>query len=238
MVRLRETLVDNSPMSSAIRSYFAAVACVMLPAMLLADAAAQQAPVPDAAKPTSMAPFVDAAHALGGAALVRELRSGGYLLYMRHAFAGAPKEACPGEAALTEEGQSQARQVGLALRTLRIPVARVEASQTCRTQDTARLLDVGPVTDNPDLNPASLRAPVTDYAEQFRYLLRRPPKNSNWMMVSHVQGFPDPLDRILIGLAEVVVYRFDGGSRALPVARIPLQAWPTLISDAASAPGN
>lgn len=181
-----------------------------------------------------MAPFVDAAHALSGVALVRELRAGGYLLYMRHAFAGAPQPACPGEAALTEEGQSQARQVGAALRTLRIAVARIEASQTCRTQDTARLLDLGPVSINPDLNPASLRAPVSDYAEQFKYLLRRAPKGENWMMVSHVQGFPDPLHRILIGLAEVVVYRFDSGAHALPVARIPLQAWPTLISDAAT----
>ncbi|MEO7941521.1 MAG: histidine phosphatase family protein [Burkholderiaceae bacterium] len=225
-------------MNRAPYCHFAVFATMILPLFVGSAVHAQQTAAPIAQPPPAMAPFVDSVRALRGADLLRELRAGGYLLYMRHAFAGPPQPVCPGEAALTEEGQSQARQVGAALRALRVPVSRIEASRTCRTQDTARLLDLGPVTVNPDLDPASLRVPVADFGEQFKYLLRRPPEGGNWLMVSHVQGAPDPQDRILIGYAEIVVYRFEDGPRALPLARIPLQAWPRLISKAKAQPSN
>ena len=183
-------------------------------------------------------PFVDPAEELKGLALIKALRAGGFVLYMRHALAGWPKPSCSGEAGLTEEGEEQARLVGAALHELKIPVAVVRASETCRAKDTARLIDIGEVTTSLDLNPTSMRPPVGEYAQQFKYLLQIPPHNSNTLLVSHVQGSQTLAERILIEPAEIVVYRSRGTGKAVPLARIPHAAWAGLIAAARAEPVN
>lgn len=183
-------------------------------------------------------PFVDPGQEIRGLALVKALRGGGFVLFMRHAFAGPPKPPCPNEAALTAEGEDQARQVGVALRELKVPIASIKASETCRTFDTAKLLDLGQVATNADLNPATTRRPVSEYAEQFKYLLESPPLGSNLLLVSHVQGSAKLEERILIDYAEIVVYRPDSSGKAQPVARVPLVAWAGLVAAAAADPAK
>ena len=184
----------------------------------------------------AMPPFVDPGHEIKGAALVKALRAGGFILFMRHAFAGSPKPPCPNEAMLTPEGEDQARQVGAALRELKVPIAIIKASETCRAADTARLLNLGVVTGSADLNPAVMRRPVSDYMEQFKYLLERPPEHSNILLVSHVQGSAKLEQRILIDYAEIVVYRPGAGDLPEAVARIPLGTWAGLITAVAAEP--
>jgi hypothetical protein len=86
-------------------------------------------------------------------------RDPGIVTLVRHARApgtGGPQGFTLGECAtqrnLSEEGRTQARTLGAALRAVGVRDADVRSSQWCRCLDTARLLDVGPVREAPSLN--------------------------------------------------------------------------------------
>ena len=82
-----------------------------------------------------------------GASLVEALQAGGYVLYMRHAATekdyadqiSAVMGDCSTQRMLSETGWHDARRIGRALETLRVPVAEVYASQYCRAWQTADL---------------------------------------------------------------------------------------------------
>jgi hypothetical protein len=86
--------------------------------------------------------------ALEGTALVSALRAGGLTLYFRHTATdfsqndsrtGAYDE-CATQRNLSDEGRTQAREIGEAVRKLGLPVGEVIASPFCRTMETARLM--------------------------------------------------------------------------------------------------
>ena len=216
---------------------FLLFSCLVLrPVIVLAQAAAPADPMalPPAYPANITSPVPATADELHGKELLRALRGGGFLLFMRHAQAGDTRANCPDEAVLTEVGESQARTVGAAISQLKLPVMAVQASETCRARETANLLGVAPVAANPALNPGSIRGKPYDFLQKFSYLLVPPPSGSNLILVSHVQEAPTREDRILIELAEIVVYRAKAGTRAVPVARIPARAWKSLIAADAS----
>ena len=165
---------------------------------------------------------------LKGAALVSALRTGGFVLFMRHADAGESRPECPNESSLTPEGEAEARQVGTGIKVLGIPISSIQVSQTCRTRQTAELLRAGPLSVNSDLNPPALRKLSADHPQRFDFLLQEPPPGSNILLVSHIQGATNPLHRILIDQAEIVVYQRGGEGTAVAVARIKAQAWADL----------
>lgn len=91
--------------------------------------------------------------------LLEALREGRAVALMRHAPApgtGDPAGFRLGDCAtqrnLSAEGRAQARATGARLRAAGITRARVYSSQWCRCLETARLLDVGAVTEMPALN--------------------------------------------------------------------------------------
>ena len=82
--------------------------------------------------------------------LVDVLRQGGYHLFFRHAITDGqdphkvnpPNETiahCASQRLLNEAGRAQARQIGLTITQLGIPVGDVYASPFCRCEETARL---------------------------------------------------------------------------------------------------
>lgn len=78
---------------------------------------------------------------------------------MRHALApgtGDPDSFrlgdCSTQRNLNEAGRAQAAAIGNSIDRAGIPVTRVLTSQWCRAAETARLLDVGPVVEEPALN--------------------------------------------------------------------------------------
>ncbi|WP_298234615.1 histidine phosphatase family protein [uncultured Azohydromonas sp.] len=87
------------------------------------------------------------------------LREDGAIVLFRHAEApgiGDPTGFRLGDCAtqrnLSEAGREQARRSGEELRRQRIPVGAVWSSQWCRTRDTAALMALGPVRDEPAFN--------------------------------------------------------------------------------------
>jgi phosphohistidine phosphatase SixA len=95
----------------------------------------------------------------GAAELWRALRAGGHVALMRHANApgiGDPPEfrigQCSTQRNLDEAGRAQARATGEAFRANGVARVEVRSSQWCRALETARLLDLGPVEEDPNLN--------------------------------------------------------------------------------------
>jgi len=141
------------------------------------------------------------AAALEGRALVAALREGGYTIYFRHAptdwgqqdrvqTAGDWTSCDPAAMRqLSTEGRAIAVRIGEAIRTLGVPVATVLSSEYCRAWETARLLDLGPVTRTRDImnmraaRHVGGRDAVIRRAQ--RVLAQPPPGGANVVVVGH-----------------------------------------------------
>ena len=93
------------------------------------------------------------------ASMIGKMKTGGHILMIRHALApgtGDPANFRIGDCAtqrnLDDRGRNQARSIGDWLRTQGIDSARVYSSQWCRCLETAKLLEMGSVTELPALN--------------------------------------------------------------------------------------
>lgn len=98
-------------------------------------------------------------------ALWEALRSGEHVALMRHAIApgtGDPTYftlgACETQRNLSDEGRAQAQRIGARFRANGIGSATIFSSQWCRCEDTARLLQLGPVNPLPALNSVYQRS--------------------------------------------------------------------------------
>lgn len=81
------------------------------------------------------------------------------IVLFRHASApgiGDPSnfrlDDCSTQRNLDDTGRAQARRIGERLKAKGVPVGAVWTSQWCRTRETARLMDLGPVRDEPAFN--------------------------------------------------------------------------------------
>jgi broad specificity phosphatase PhoE len=101
------------------------------------------------------------AHGVNAAddAALRTLSLPGHVLLLRHAQApgvgdpaGMKLEDCSTQRNLDARGRAQAKQLGERLRAAGLQAPRVYTSQWCRCRDTARLLQLGPVTELTALN--------------------------------------------------------------------------------------
>lgn len=159
---------------------------------------------------------------LSGAALVEALRSGGYVIYVRHAatdFAqpDADRENldnCATQRNLDAQGRADAAAIGAGFQALGIPVGQVHSSEYCRTRETAELA-FGRVTLTRDLTS---RANASDderarRRDALRCFLATPPAaGTNTVLVGHNFNFQDATGLSLAeGEAAVFAPRGGGG---------------------------
>ena len=79
--------------------------------------------------------------------LIKQLRKGGYVLYMRHSLTDTSKpdqvpldlNDCSKQRPLSEVGEKLAEAIGVSIRRAGIPVGEVLASPMCRAKGTAKL---------------------------------------------------------------------------------------------------
>lgn len=172
---------------------------------------------------------------LSGAALVEALQEGGLVLYLRHAVTdgdaadGLPTDPCSTQRGLTEEGREQARNIGEAVRTMRVPVGRVLASPYCRTVDTAQLA-FGRVERSEVLLPIPRGADGEQRGTALlRELLSAEPDDGNTVLVGHVTNLRLAVDATPEE-GGAVVLRPDGDGRFLLVGEIAPGAWQRLAA--------
>ena len=102
---------------------------------------------------------LSSAHAEDEAFALERLKSGNYVVMMRHARApgtGDPANFklgdCKTQRNLDDTGREQARRLGERLKAAGLERVAVYSSQWCRCMETARALGLGPVRELPALN--------------------------------------------------------------------------------------
>ena len=180
---------------------------------------------------------------LTGTALVDALRSGGFNLYFRHAATDWSQQdrvtvvddwlSCDPTRIrqLSDPGREAARDIGAAMRRLRIPVNEVLASPYCRTMDTARLLGLGEVRPSNDV--INLR--VASYfggreqviATARRLLGTATVAGGNRVIVAHGNVARDATP-VFPNEAEAIVFRPDGRGGFTVVGRLSAAMWRAL----------
>lgn len=166
------------------------------------------------------------------AALLDRLRTGGYVLYLRHAATEATQDDPAPDLSdattqrnLSAEGRDQARRIGDAVRRLRIPIGRVRASPYQRTLDTGRLAFGRAEPARDLLNEAYPGTDDERLAGGLRRLLReRPAAGTDTVLVSH--GFNlNEVTGLSVAEGDTVVFR---PGTAEPLDVIGVDEWTDL----------
>jgi phosphohistidine phosphatase SixA len=177
------------------------------------------------------------AQSLSGEALAAALKSGGYVIVMRHA--SSPREEPDERTAnadnvnrerqLDAEGREGATAMGEALRRLGIPVGEVLSSPTYRARETARYAGFADPGLAPELGDRgrSMQGVTDADAAWLRGQVTRVPTGTNTLLITHrpnVSGaFPDLNPGLDDG--ESAVFRPDGRGGATVVGRIRIGDW-------------
>jgi phosphohistidine phosphatase SixA len=127
--------------------------------------------------------------------LIKELRKGGYVIFMRHAYSEAygdeyevDLDNCKTQRNLSDKGKKQAKIVGDALKKLGVQIGDVYTSPYCRCVDTANLA-FGQANVRPELIYAAALESEEErakYADALVQLLSiKPEEGKNTIIVSH-----------------------------------------------------
>ena len=177
--------------------------------------------------------FTSPAGAELDAKLLRELRQGGYVLFVRHTSTDFSQndsrmtsfEDCSTQRNLTDKGRAEARALGEHIQRLNIPIGEVLASPFCRTMETARLA-FGKARATNDVRGGPLAADDPKRYEPLRKLLGTlPAAGTNTVLSSHGNPFRAVAGPPYLAEGEIAVVRPQGGERFTVIARIPLTDW-------------
>jgi phosphohistidine phosphatase SixA len=166
-------------------------------------------------------------------AAVERLRSGGYVLYFRHAATDMSKndagmtsfDDCPTQRNLVDRGRDEARAIGAAVRALGIPIGRVRASPFCRTVETAELA-FGRAEKTAGVRGGPVHADdPARYAPLRRLLSQRPAPGTNDVIVSHGNPFYAVAGAPYLAEGEAAVVE-PAGDGFRVIARIRVEDWP------------
>jgi hypothetical protein len=164
--------------------------------------------------------------------LVSELRKGGYILYFRHMSTDFSRddtrsqsdEDCENQRPLTERGRREARDIGVFIKELGIPVGKVLASPRCRTIETA-MLAFGRAEKAAAVRGGPARPQHDDRYAGLRQLLMAPIKpGANLVISSHGNPFFAVAGRPYLAEGECAVVRPLGNDFEV-LARIRFEDW-------------
>jgi phosphohistidine phosphatase SixA len=165
--------------------------------------------------------------------IVDTLREGGLVLVLRHAKTDTQTNqqeflrSCAFQRNLSELGREQAREIGEAIRALRIPIGDVRSSPMCRTRDTARLA-FGRVTLHRDLvSPGVIGTEADDErrAQRLAVMVQTPPPaGENTVLVTHTGNIGAALGDETLQEGGMLVY---GGGELID--RVESERWAELV---------
>ncbi len=197
-----------------------------------ADAPAQQfQPVPPPAAGRSALP----ARPLSSQEVLAELRKGGYVIYFRHTSTDFSRDDsrsksdddCDNQRPLTEQGRTEARQIGAAFQALKIPVEKVLASPRCRTMETAMLAFGGAEKSNEVRGGPAAPDKPDRYAGLRRLLSSPVGPGANLVISSHGNPFYATAGAPYLAEGEAAVIRPLGKDFEI-IARVRHDAWRAL----------
>lgn len=220
--------MSRTPARAYRRRAVRRVAAVALALAMALPLGPTQAQVRDAA---SEAP------ALAGLALLTALRRGGYILYFRHTatdFAQSDDIAtgyddCARQRGLTDQGRSDARAIGAAIRKLGIPIGDVLASPYCRTRETAELM-FGRGTPVAAVRGGPAQADAARYAELISLMSAPVAGGANLVVSGHGNPFRAVAGGPWLAEGEAAVVAPRGREGFVVVARIRRDDWAGLAT--------
>jgi len=128
-----------------------------------------------------------------------KLKDGGYVVLLRHVKAGGTDSDdfnlrdCGTQRQVAAPGRAQAEDLASRFHQAGIAGATVLASQWCRALQTAELLDLGPVTEEPALNYYHWKlggeAETTAAMKKFFTALPTPAPGAPLVLVAHTTAF-------------------------------------------------
>ena len=180
--------------------------------------------------------------------LVASLKGGGYVIVFRHgATDDSQKDVHPfkfddmsAQRQLNDKGRAVARDLGVALAKLGVPVGEVYTSRLNRAVETGRLIggkDVTPVDELTDSGAGSASAMANPDGKNakagraVRDLVNVPPKAGvNNLAVTHKTNVADAFGKEFADIreGEALVYKTSGSGPATFVARVQAGEWITL----------
>ncbi|MDQ3058742.1 MAG: histidine phosphatase family protein [Pseudomonadota bacterium] len=180
--------------------------------------------------PLGAAEWAEDAEAAGEAALWSALKSGGHLIFIRHALTrpgigdppGFRLGECRTQRNLSDKGRADARRIGQAFRARDIPVEDVLSSRWCRCLDTAQLafgrFKPAPMLDSTFNDEERMRQ---DKARAVLAAVAKFSGPGNLVLVTHAQNI-----QALTGISplsgELVVVKLEGQDRFRVIGRLPV----------------
>lgn len=156
------------------------------------------------------------------AELFKEIRKGGFILYMRHGNTDNSRpdrvpsvdlNDCATQRPLSDEGRELMKQVGKALREAKIPLGQILVSPMCRTRESAQLAIgdkfqlVEPLMYSANMTSEEKRPRI----EALRKLLLAPiAQGTNTLMIAHAPNLDDLIGFFVKPEGTVVVFRQGG----------------------------
>lgn len=172
--------------------------------------------------------------------LLKEIRKGGFVLYMRHGNTdnGRPDRVpsvdlddCSTQRPLSDEGRELMKQVGKAIREARIPLGQILVSPMCRTRESAQLAIgdkfqvIEPLMYSANMTSEEKKPRI----EALKALLAAPvAKGTNTLMIAHAPNLHDLIGFFVKPEGTVVVFRLGGPTVYEYVASIHPEDWRTL----------
>lgn len=172
--------------------------------------------------------------------LLKQLRQGGFVLYMRHGitdnrqadrFPGVDLNDCKTQRLLSDEGRQLMKRVGQSLRQAKIPVGSVLVSPMCRTRESAQLAlgDGFEVVEALMYSAQMTTEEKKPRIEALKKLLMVPPvKGTNTVLVAHAPNLADLIGFFVKPEGTVVVFRQGGANGYEYVASIHPDDWARL----------
>jgi hypothetical protein len=176
--------------------------------------------------------------------LLASLRHGGCVILMRHASAPSSRPtasaAAPGnknlERQLDGTGLDDAREMGGALRQLRIPIGEVESSPTFRARETVAAAGLRPPRIAEQLGDAGhsmSHDAVAGWSDWLRQEVSRPPPaGSNTLIVTQMPNISGAYGRLASALRAggALIFRPDGRGNAKLLAVMQIGDWKQLAA--------
>jgi len=179
----------------------------------------------------------------GNKSAIEALRGGGHVIVFRHGATHQDQaDTDPLNIAnvakqrqLNDQGRALAREIGEAMRKLKIPVGQVITSQFHRAVETGTLLGFGAVTSTVDISEGGqVVSPIENNrraAAMKKLASAAPPAGTNVVLVSHKPNVMDAFGRDWFDVSEgeASVFRPDGNGYRL-VARLKAAEWAKLAA--------
>jgi phosphohistidine phosphatase SixA len=173
---------------------------------------------------------------------IDDVRQGGYVIVIRHGATFSNQadtdplniKNVAAQRQLNDQGRAQAKAMGEAMRSLKIPVGAVTTSMFQRAIDTGTLLGFGDVTSTFDVTEGGQVVTPDENnrrTQALRKLAGTPPSaGTNAVIVTHKPNIMDAFgkDWFDVREAEASVFKPDGNGGYKPVVRIKADEWSAL----------